>query len=96
MEKRIGIGRGGHPFRWRRDGKGVHPFLRIFALIVVLGALSPVIEGCGYFVKPRGRPLSVHATAPDFSLSDASGRQISLHSVLEQGPVVLVFYRGHW
>ncbi|MBN2584677.1 MAG: peroxiredoxin family protein [Planctomycetes bacterium] len=34
--------------------------------------------------------------APNFSLVAADGRQVALHDLLRQGPVVLVFYRGHW
>ena len=34
--------------------------------------------------------------APDFILPDVDGRSVRLYSELEQGPVVLVFYRGGW
>lgn len=34
--------------------------------------------------------------APDFTLHDQLGRQVSLLGELEQGPVVLIFYRGEW
>jgi len=40
--------------------------------------------------------LSIGETAPDFSLSDATGKQVNLSTLLKQGPVVLVFYRGAW
>ncbi|MFV1973948.1 MAG: peroxiredoxin-like family protein [Thiohalobacterales bacterium] len=35
-------------------------------------------------------------TLPDFSLPNATGRMINLYAALEQGPVVLSFYRGGW
>jgi peroxiredoxin len=35
-------------------------------------------------------------TAADFTLSDEHGRPVRLYAMLEQGPVVLVFYRGGW
>ena len=35
-------------------------------------------------------------TAADFILSDQQGRQVRLYTLLEQGPVLLVFYRGGW
>ena len=38
--------------------------------------------------------LTVGAMAPDFTLTNAFGGQVSLKETLEQGPVVLVFYRG--
>lgn len=34
--------------------------------------------------------------APDFTLPNAAGGSVSLGSLLEQGPVVLTFYRGEW
>ena len=35
-------------------------------------------------------------TAHDFTLPDTTGRTLRLYALLEQGPVVLVFYRGGW
>lgn len=40
--------------------------------------------------------LKVGELAPDFSLPDANGISVKLSSLLKQGPVVLVFYRGAW
>ena len=34
--------------------------------------------------------------APDFTLPNARGEQVSLYACLENGPVVLTFYRGGW
>ena len=36
------------------------------------------------------------AAAPDFELPSAAGETHSLSAALEQGPVVLVFYRAFW
>jgi peroxiredoxin len=33
---------------------------------------------------------------PDFSLTDISGKTVSLHAALENGPVILFWYRGSW
>lgn len=33
---------------------------------------------------------------PDFCLPDHDGRLVTLQSLLDQGPVVLAFHRGHW
>jgi peroxiredoxin len=38
----------------------------------------------------------VGEVAPDFTLSDALGRMVTLSDLLQQGPVVLTFYRGAW
>lgn len=40
--------------------------------------------------------LKVGEQAPHFALPNAFGDSISLYSLLETGPVVLVFYRGNW
>jgi len=34
--------------------------------------------------------------APDFTLPDAQGKAVMLSHLLQQGPVVLTFYRGEW
>ncbi len=65
-------------------------------LAAVLGVLFLSTGGCGYFLELRGEPLTVQSQAPAFSLPDPSGQQVSLQALLQQGPVVLVFYRGHW
>jgi cytochrome oxidase Cu insertion factor (SCO1/SenC/PrrC family) len=40
--------------------------------------------------------LRVGEPAPDFTLPDATGAAVSLASLRERAPVVLVFYRGYW
>lgn len=42
------------------------------------------------------RAMKVGATAPDFTLPDATGKQVALSEMLKQGPVVLTWYRGAW
>lgn len=38
----------------------------------------------------------VGETAPDFELTDATGKTVALAELLAEGPVVLTFYRGGW
>ena len=40
--------------------------------------------------------IDVGDTSPDFRLPNATDQVLSLHETLEQGPVVLSFYRGGW
>jgi peroxiredoxin len=40
--------------------------------------------------------LKAGAQAPDFTLPDANGVEVTLSKLLQQGPVVLAFYRGSW
>jgi len=40
--------------------------------------------------------LKVGERAPEFSLPNAFGQQVSLTDMLSAGPVILTFYRGAW
>jgi peroxiredoxin len=51
------------------------------------------IETTGGIV-PKG--LKAGDKAPDFTGYDQTGKQVTLKKFLENGPVVLVFYRGKW
>jgi peroxiredoxin len=42
------------------------------------------------------RALNAGQQAPNFTLPDAAGQPQTLANLLEQGPVVLTFYRGSW
>lgn len=42
------------------------------------------------------KALRVGERAPAFRLPDQQGQPVELDTLLAQGPVVLVFYRGHW
>ena len=65
-------------------------------LVAVFIMVLACMEGCGFFVKPQGDVIPVQATAPEFSLPDQKGQQVSLRELLREGPVLVVFYRGHW
>ncbi|NOT32138.1 MAG: redoxin domain-containing protein [Planctomycetes bacterium] len=49
-----------------------------------------------FFVVARLPGSEPPARAPDFTLPDQEGRPVTLTEELTQGPVLLVFYRGHW
>lgn len=40
--------------------------------------------------------LKVGQPAPEFTLPDAFGKEVSLKTLLAKGPVVISFYRGEW
>jgi len=42
------------------------------------------------------RTIKVGDRAPDFTLTNTDGRQISLDDLLRRGWLVLGFYRGRW
>ncbi len=43
-----------------------------------------------------GRAIGSGDTAPDFTLPDSQGNEVSLAKLLARGPLVLTFFRGHW
>jgi peroxiredoxin len=69
-----------------------------------LAAQAPaeLLEGFGRYyaaqgaVDYRAKAPRVGDRAPEFTLPDQLGRQVTLAGELEQGPVVLIFYRGEW
>ena len=44
----------------------------------------------------EAEPLPLNSAAPMFEAKDQQGNQIVLADVLQEGPVVVVFYRGQW
>ena len=40
--------------------------------------------------------VNVGDMAPEFTLNDTDGKPVTLNELLNQGPVVLGFYRGRW
>ena len=44
----------------------------------------------------RSAPVSVGEQAPDFTLEDIQGTQVTLSATHGKMPTVLVFYRGYW
>jgi peroxiredoxin len=44
----------------------------------------------------RATPLDPGEIAPDFELPDSAGGTQRLSELCASGPLVLLFYRGHW
>lgn len=64
-----------------------------------LGEKFAIIAGDMERVKAEGTidaALKVGQRPPEFTLPDAFGNSVALSALLEQGPVVLSFYRGEW
>ena len=57
-------------------------------LAVALAAMTPALV--------TAATPAVGETAPDFELPSAAGETHSLSATLEEGPVVVVFYRAFW
>jgi hypothetical protein len=48
------------------------------------------------FAALPATPAEALPSAPDFTLPDHEGRPVTLSQRLGGGPILLVFYRGHW
>jgi hypothetical protein len=70
--------------------RNVVPFLVVAALLAGCG--GPV----ALRVKEQPTLAASAKVAPGFTSRDHLGRPVSLDAALARGPVVLVFYRGHW
>ena len=63
--------------------------IKISIVLILINTIS-------LFAQDIPEGLSVNDKAPDFTLSDQSGKKINLKSQLSKNTVVLVFYRGEW
>ncbi|WP_348652733.1 hypothetical protein [Polyangium sp. 6x1] len=63
-------------------------------LFLLGAALLAFAAGCT--LKTRGPALATSAPAPAFSLPSHTGETVTLASLTQKGPAVVVFYRGHW
>ena len=67
--------------------------LGLFAMVIAAGAPASQVLAQG--TQQEGPPemtLKVGDTAPDFTLRDQSGKEVSLHDFRGQKSVVLAFY----
>jgi peroxiredoxin len=66
---------------------------------VLPAAAAQTIDGGITTVEASGqasRVLQAGQVAPNFTLPSATAEPVALAQLLQQGPVVLVFYRGNW
>lgn len=62
------------------------------ALLLGVGVLA---LGLGCRVSPKGTPVAEQTVAAPFTATSSLG-ELDLTAALGRGPVVLIFYRGHW
>ena len=70
--------------------------IRILGGLKLLLAVLVVIYFWYGMVLPAGSPLATGEAAPDFTLANHTGEQVTLSQTLSAGPVLLLFYRGYW
>ena len=71
---------------------------RRFGLAVGLLALigSLIVGYLLWWTPLRDVPTAIGQKAPEFDLPDEAGNRVTLSSLLETGPALLLFYRGYW
>ena len=62
----------------------------------LLLAIAFVVGFFGLAAVPEATTLTTLEIAPDFTLPDHTNTPVSLRDARAAGPVLLVFYRGHW
>lgn len=72
------------------------PSLRVPHVKSVLGALSLLVLGACGGPQTQDDTAEVGTPAPSFVLADFSQRPVTLDALTEEGPTVVIFYRGHW
>jgi hypothetical protein len=81
---------------WRRAPKKILATIVAVLAVAIAGFFAVMIS------STKGLPASAHAPAPgqrapDFTLVDSAGRQVTLSNALAGSKgVLLVFYRGFW
>ncbi len=70
--------------------------IKLWLLLVLTGLGLGQAASCGIFLSPLNSPVAIDAAAPEFSLSDQQGNTVTLASLIQDGPALLLFYRGHW
>lgn len=67
----------------------------LFFFLITIVMLNPIMSQ-NYRSAKEAQGLEAGADAPMFHAKDMQGNDFSLQEALEQGPVVIIFYRGHW
>ena len=75
-------------------------FLLVVAISIMVSGFAQEINYASYGIETNGsnvpHGLKVGDRAPDFTGYDQKGKQVELKKLLEQGPMILFFYRGKW
>jgi peroxiredoxin len=72
----------------------------VFAFSLIADAYGQSVNYSGFGIETSGsnipHGLKIGDKAPDFTGYDQTGKQVELKKLLEQGPIILFFYRGKW
>jgi hypothetical protein len=76
--------------------KRAHRRLLLSAIFTTLACLGVVLWIACAPLTTRTTALTTAGTAPEFALPTQEGSVVRLSEMRKAGPVVVVFYRGHW
>jgi hypothetical protein len=80
---------------WSEPSLGL--LIRVSLPLILTGLIGYY---CFYFSMLRGThlisKLRVGDRFPDFALEDTQNKLVTLPSILSQGPVLMLFYKGDW
>ncbi len=74
----------------------MHKFNAILLFLFINTLILNPIMSQNYRSAKEAKGLETGTQAPMFNATDMQGNAFSLQQALKQGPVVLIFYRGHW
>ena len=82
---------------WVRAPRKVLPSMALLLGVLVFAGFTYLVTLGSKNLPPSAGAPAVGETAPDFTLSDANGRPVTLSRVLAgSNGALLVFYRGYW
>lgn len=78
-----------------REGRGAggRAFAALLALAVMVGSAASASAAAGPLDESMTE-VAIGEKAPDFTLNDQDGNEVSLASLLAEGNVALVFFRS--
>ncbi len=77
-------------------GRDRRAWVRAICCVDVLALPVALYLFFGLAVLPDATAATQMDIAPEFTLPDHTGEEVVLYDLLAEGPVMLVFYRGHW
>lgn len=82
---------------WQRATRKILPSLAVAFGVLVCAGFTYLVTIGSKNLPASSRAPAVGEKAPDFTLTDANGRAVTLSQVLAgSNGVLLVFYRGYW
>lgn len=74
----------------------MNKFLLIFSVLLLNHIFITQSKAENNRITKEAKGLETGVKAPLFKATDMNGNNFSLQDALAKGPVVLIFYRGHW